>query len=316
MKYISFYPGFLNFNWEFNEHGYAGIKSEEEKIFKNGFLTEKMKKEYLEAHRKNMRLRFTFHRIRSFLYHKWMTKKKAINDRDIWFEEYLYNEKMINIYTNKVKYQFSCTEIKKIFSNALYHNSQGYAEACNPKNPYTNLFFHRETLYYIYLELVKMNERIPKVLQLYAYVNFDIGDFSSKYSSILSDHAIKIYINEMTDTEIVNKIMKIVSFYFPYELICKSCIKSKIGVLKIDMKEYIKMWIKNRFIYDEKLFIDTLRKHGCIIKEENPGEHAHHFDISGNVITFTPTGIDIGIGEHGPPIMRNSNMRTATNLID
>jgi hypothetical protein len=314
MKYISFYPGFLNFNWAFNERGYAGIKSEEEKIFKNGFLSEKMKKEYLEAHRKNMKLRFTFHRIRSFLYHKWMAKKNAINDRDIWFEEYLYGEKMVNIYTNKVKYQFSCTEIKKIFSNALYHNSQGYAEACNPKNPYTNLFFNKETLYYIYLELVKMDVKIPKVLQLYAYVNFDIGDFSTKYASILSDHAIKIHMNEMTDAEIIYKITQIVSFYFPYDLICKNCIRSKIGTLKTEMKEHIRTWIVSRYINDEKLFMGILIKHGCIIKNDNPSEHAHHID--GDNITATT----IQRGPRLRPYSNSNNTRynsiRTTNLID
>lgn len=160
------------------------------RLLKNRFITKEQKSSMTELFCKTQRIYFTFQR----LLRNWKIKRTPINvNTDLYMNPIeLETPNSMIIYQNGAGYMFLLTDIMKILNSALLNSYHFFSDPVEPKNPYTNIPFTYSIMHSIYHKIRLSNFKMPILLQLFYYSNFDINQFTYENEAILRE----CYIND------------------------------------------------------------------------------------------------------------------------
>ena len=117
--------------------------------------------------------------------------------------------KFFLVYIDKFIYKFTYYDFLKIINSSLLNYDETFNENLinsenflfNPlkiKNPYTNVIFKKNVLYNFYIFLLNNNLKIPLLLQLFYYSDFNIQDFVSKNENFATRKSLNNYVKNLS----------------------------------------------------------------------------------------------------------------------
>lgn len=98
---------------------------------------------------------------------------------------------------------FTKRDIISIFKLALLHREDFVPEPMIPKNPYNNLEFTKEQLFYIYYKLNSLSYRLPTILYLFEDSDYNIEIFEKLYDRYLLSSSTQSYIDNLEYDEFI-----------------------------------------------------------------------------------------------------------------
>ena len=113
----------------------------------------------------------------------------------------LKEDHKILLMEDKVIYMFNVKNLIKIIINGLTHNEDLCCTPIKIKNPYTNNFFKKSTLYKIYFKIKDTNIVMPELFYLFFKSEFQINVFLMNYESNIKNYLIKNFHTVLTDEE-------------------------------------------------------------------------------------------------------------------
>jgi hypothetical protein len=129
-------------------------------------------------------------------------KKFDINE-DLELTEFSNIKEVHKIFLleDNVVYTFNVKNLIKIIINGLTNNEDLCCMPIKIKNPYTNNFFKRSSLYKIYFKIQKTNLVIPELFYLFFKSEFEIKVFLLYYESNIKNYLIKNFNTVLSDEE-------------------------------------------------------------------------------------------------------------------
>ena len=161
-------------------------------IFENIFYNDANKDLFLNEFSKIQKVYFALSKFARICKYKKATVK--INT-DLYMND--LDETMKNVfvlYEDGAKFFFSTSDLVNIFNSSLSHTYSFFSEPLKPKNPYTNLPFHKSTLYNIYFFMKRCAFVMPQLFEKYFICNFDIKLFKIENECLIREFSIKRYI--------------------------------------------------------------------------------------------------------------------------
>ena len=169
----------------------------------NNFLVSAREEEYLSYFNKIQRVYHIFNR---FVYNYKFKKSKIVVNTDMILNEIQENEKnIICIYHEKSKYLFRIYELLKIINMSLTNAQNFFANPLCIKNPYNNLPFGKNILYYIHYFITEKTNIASKITYTdlflkFHHCHFNLTSFLNNYEYLLREHSILNYVkNSMND---------------------------------------------------------------------------------------------------------------------
>ena len=125
------------------------------------------------------------------------TKRYEMNT-DLYFNDLSLfpSSQKIELLENNTLYTFRLTDIINIWSDSLLDVQGLFPTPKKIKNPYTNIDFHDNNLYNIYLKILHSNFHIPIVISKYFYSEFNINKLLDNYYPYLKDKCIQKFCKE------------------------------------------------------------------------------------------------------------------------
>ena len=102
---------------------------------------------------------------------------------------------------DNVIYKFNVKNLIKIIINGLTNNEDLCCIPIKIKNPYTNNFFKKSSLYKIYFKIKETNIVIPELFYLFFKSEFEIKIFLMNYESNIKSYLIKNFNKTLTHEE-------------------------------------------------------------------------------------------------------------------
>ena len=129
-------------------------------------------------------------------------KKFDINE-DLELTEFsnIKDQHKILLLEDNVVYIFNVKNLIKIIVNSLTNNEDLCCIPIKIKNPYTNNFFKKSSLYKIYFKIQQTNIVIPELFYLFFKSDFEIKVFLMYYESNIKNYLIKNFNTTLTDEE-------------------------------------------------------------------------------------------------------------------
>ena len=160
-----------------------------------------------------------YHVLNRFVYKYKLQKSPIVVDTDMILNELQETDKnVICIYQQNSRYLFRIYDLIKIINMSLT-NPQGFFS--NPlciKNPYNNLPFGKNILYYIYFFIIDKPSIVANVQYTELFFklhscNFSLTTFLSKYEYLLRERIIENYINNSTHDKLYSDIMTMIKIF-------------------------------------------------------------------------------------------------------
>ena len=173
--------------------------------------------------------------------------KESYNKTDFLLNNINIETKDVIVINDKksLKYWlFTTKDIISIFKLALLNRDDFIPEPMIPKNPYNNLDFTNEQLFYIYYKLYKNNFRLPTILYLFDDSNYNIEIFEKLYDRYLLTASTQSYIDNLEYDEFI-EILERLSNTILENTICFHNIKDR----KDNYKDVVKIFREIIFLF-------------------------------------------------------------------
>ena len=171
-------------------------------------------KELFDVFCKIQRTYYILHKV--FYMYKY-NKSKTVVDTDLQLNKIKLNEtNIVCIYHVNNRYLFKVQDLLKLIYTSLTNSYMHFAEPISIKNPYNNIPFGKDILYYINYKLlneVNIKTIIPKHLDIFfkfRECNFDMTKFVDNYEYILREYSIQNYLNNTTEDILRTDILNII----------------------------------------------------------------------------------------------------------
>ena len=209
--------------------------------------------------------------LNSFAYRYKIRKSPIVVKTDMILNELHENEKnVICIYQENSRYLFKITDLLKIINTSLTNSDNFFSNPLCIKNPYNNLPFGKNILYYIYYfikrENIYFNIIHSELFFKFHECNFNIINFLDKYEYLLREKIIENYVKN-TPTDIINdNINMMLSFYNSNNFKKKIIIHAKFPKNKIIeiFKPYLILYMNSNL----SLIPSQKYKSSCILEEK------------------------------------------------
>jgi len=168
------------------------------------FLTQKYAFYYIDIFYRVQKVYFGFTKL-ARIYRLKHAKLRV--ETDMLMNPIKEGQKNIFVYIEKNnKYLFSVTDLVNLFTMSLLNTSFMIATPNYIKNPYTNTNFQKHTLYNMYFFMKQRLIKIPIYIEAFYSCEFRINLFSSKFKTIIQEHAIDNYVTNADKSEIAGDI--------------------------------------------------------------------------------------------------------------
>ena len=207
--------------------GFEKINNENIPIYKKKFifLKEVMNNFIIKGHREEEAFNYfnkiqrTYHSLNRFSFIYKFKKAKLIVNTDMGLNEISEDSKnVICIYQENAKYLFKIYDLLKIINMSLIHSQNFFADPLCIKNPYNNLPFGKNILYYIHYFLTEKNTiginiKYTELFLKFYDCYFNLTNFLNKYEYLLREKTIANNIkNSINDDAYENIIVMINQF--------------------------------------------------------------------------------------------------------
>lgn len=105
-------------------------------------------------------------------------------------------------------YYFALKDLVRIITEALTFSYSFFSEPNICKNPYNNLPFTKATLYNIYFQMKSTFCVVPKFIQLFFEVNFNIYEFKKRNEWTIRQHKIREYISRTDPAKLIPDVLR------------------------------------------------------------------------------------------------------------
>jgi len=165
--------------------------------FLNGFLVYlKLEEDFISYFNKIQR---TYHTLNRFVFNYKLKKAPIVVKTDMMLNEIEENDKnVVCIYQNNSRYLFKLYDLLKIINMSLIHSQEFFAQPLCIKNPYNNLPFEKNILYYIHYFLTEKTKITSKISHTDLFLkfhscNFNLTTFLNNYEYLLREKTILNY---------------------------------------------------------------------------------------------------------------------------
>jgi len=147
------------------------------------------------------------------LVHYWRWKKASVyNTEDLWMNPVYEGQKnTMTILQNNRKYVFSLRELISNINRELSNSPDLFTQPLPCKNPYTNQFFGKSTLYNIYFAIKDSTFIMPPLLHHYFLSNFHLLNFMNENEEMIRGHYLDKYTDKVTHDIIHNAVKNMFS---------------------------------------------------------------------------------------------------------
>ena len=162
----------------------------------NNRLYQKELNKYINLYVKSKKI---YNILTRFFYNIKIKKTKRYEmTTDLYFNELSQfpPSQKIELLENNTLYTFRLTDIINMWSDSLLEVQGLFPTPKKIKNPYTNIEFHSNNLYNIYLKILHSNFHIPMVISKFFYSEFNINKLLDKYYPYLKDKCIQKFCKE------------------------------------------------------------------------------------------------------------------------
>ena len=179
-------------------------------IMNNFIIKNNKEKEVLNYFNKIQRI---YHSLNRFLFIYKFKKAKLIVTSDIGLNEIKENDKnVICIYQENNKYLFKIYDLLKIINMSLIHSQNFFADPLCIKNPYNNLPFEKNILYYIHYFITEKNTiginiKYTELFFKFYDCQFNLTNFLNKYEYLLREKTITNNIKNLVNNDAYQNIM-------------------------------------------------------------------------------------------------------------
>ena len=146
---------------------------------------------YIQFYNKIQKMYHGFNKLALIWKYKYC-KKYDINE-DLEFTDFsnIKNHHKIMLLENNIIYMFNIKNLIKIIINGLTSNQDLCCLPIKIKNPYTNNYFKKSSLYKIYFKVKDTNIVMPELFYLFFKSEFRINIFLINYESNIKNYIIK-----------------------------------------------------------------------------------------------------------------------------
>lgn len=211
----------------------------------------------------------TYHALNRLCFLYKIKKATTVVTTDLELNEINIQQKnVISIYHNNNNYLFRIQDLLKIVYTSLTNTYIFFSEPITIKNPYNNLPFNKDILYYIYHYLIHktfigyINNKYIDIFLKFKQCNFNMTEFIDTYEYILREHSFKNYINNATKLQLKNDIFKMITEYndiYQKNTICID-INFPVDILIHTMKPYLNLYLIASFSLVSKNKMDAKKK--------------------------------------------------------
>jgi len=180
-------------------------------------------------------------------------------------ETFPETQKITLLHQNK-RYIFRLTDLVNCWKSSLTHQEDLFPSPLYLKNPYTNITFKQNNLYNIYFKLELSGLNTNFLIREHFKLGFSNNKFFTKFSNILKYIAIKNYIYNGDQKELIDDLIDMCTKYFPkYEGEQEFYIKKKDekSIIK-KMRKYLQLY----HIIEYSRNIPLIKKSKRLLKEE------------------------------------------------
>ena len=212
-------------------------------VFNNCFISPDQKEEYERVFSLLQGICFSISR---FIYMIKYKKAQIYNTTDLLGDPFNGKNQM-TIFENNTKYIFQIRELIQIMNTSLANSVHFFSEPIPCKNPYTNIPFHKSSLYNIYFRIKKSAFVMPILLQQFFLSNFDLTTYAEENEYLIRNQYLESYSNNITAEEL----SEILNSMFEDCNLCSRRIHRdfpKDRLLKI-MRPYIHLYYKSKYSF-------------------------------------------------------------------
>ena len=135
-------------------------------------------------------------------------KSKTVITTDLsLFPINLKSKYTILIHEKNINYLFTLFDLIHIIKTAITNSPYVFPEPLEPKNPYNNVPFTKNQLYYIYLKIRETNITIHPLINNYYLCDFDLEKFILDNEQLIREYSIKKYVTDSPITTIHDEII-------------------------------------------------------------------------------------------------------------
>jgi hypothetical protein len=205
--------------------GFEKMNNENIPIYKKKFvfLKEAMNNFIIKGHREEEvfdyfnKIQRTYHSLNRFAFIYKFKKAKLIVNTDMGLNEISeFDKNVICIYQENAKYLFKIYDLLKIINMSLIHSHNFFADPVCIKNPYNNLPFGKNILYYIHYFLTEKNTiginiKYSELFFKFYECQFNLTDFLNKYEYLLREKTITNIIKNLINDDAYKNIMSMIN---------------------------------------------------------------------------------------------------------
>jgi hypothetical protein len=222
-------------------------------ILNNIFISKDHKDIFINTFGKIQKI---FLSLNKFLYIYKFNKSKIVIDEDLYLNKInIHDKNTICIYQHNSRYLFVISDIINIINTALKNSSNFFSNPLSIKNPYSNLYFNKSTLYNIYFKIKHYNCLVPDLIHRFFLVNFNLKNFEELNECLLREYAIRNFIdNHSNMSSVYDDIFNMINSVFLYT-------KKKINIHpEFPKKELISIMKPYLCLYYESMYSLTVTK--------------------------------------------------------
>ena len=156
---------------------------------------------YIQFYNKIQKMYHGFNKLAIIWKYKYCKKFDITEDLELNEFSNLKEEHKILLLEDNVIYMFNVKNLIKIIINGLTHNEDLCCTPIKIKNPYTNNFFKKSTLYKIYFKIKDTNIVMPELFYLFFKSEFQLNVFLMNYESNVKNYLIKNFHTVLTYEE-------------------------------------------------------------------------------------------------------------------
>lgn len=127
----------------------------------------------------------------------------------------LSSNSKVELYENKMYYNFRLSDLIQIINNALTCNHYFHVNPKNICNPFTNNPFSLSNLYNIYYKFKESNLQIPILFYYYYLSEFDLEVLATNYNYELSEFIVNNFVRSLTPNKMVKIIKNMIKVFKP-----------------------------------------------------------------------------------------------------
>ena len=161
----------------------------------------------------------TYNALNRFIFLYKFKKAKTIVNTDMILNEIKENDKnVICIYHENAKYLFKLFDLLKIINMSLIHSQNFFADPLCIKNPYNNLPFGKNILYYIHYFLTEKSSFCYKINDTDLFLKFhscqfNLTEFLNIYEYLLREKTLINYVKNTINDDLYKDIMNMIRIF-------------------------------------------------------------------------------------------------------